>query len=165
MQDPFFRSPVFLVQATQPLASTLALRTLPLHSHEILIAFCTYQSIQTIIAPRVSRYLFPKAYPELSKRTQANWDVHVVSFVQACVINTAAIGVMYLDADRSRWDWRQRVWGYSGAVGMIQGFSAGYFLWDLVVCTKDFEGQGAGALAHAASALAVSSLGFVSAPE
>ena len=162
MQDPFFQSPVLLVQATQPLATKLALRTLPLHSHEVLLAFCTYQSIQTVIAPRVSRYLFPKTYPDLPKRTRANWDIHVVSFVQACVINTAALWVMYLDKERLQWDWRHRVWGYSGAVGMIQGFSAGYFLWDLLVCTRDVEVQGAGALAHAASALAVSSLGFVS---
>ena len=86
----------------------------------------------------------------------------MVSFVQACVINSAALCVMYLDVERREWDWKQRVWGYSGAVGMIQGFSAGYFLWDLLVCIQDVEIQGAGALAHAVSALAVSSLGFVS---
>lgn len=56
----------------------------------------------------------------------------------------------------------QRVWGYTGATGMVQGFSAGYFLWDLVASAKDVDVHGVGSLLHAASALAVSMLGFVS---
>ncbi len=56
---------------------------------------------------------------------------------------------------------RERVWGYTGATGMVQGFSAGYFLWDLVMSAKDVDVHGVGALMHAASAVAVSMLGFV----
>ena len=55
----------------------------------------------------------------------------------------------------------QRVRGYTGAVGMVQGFSAGYFLWDLGVCIADVGVHGWGALTHAAAALTVSLLGFV----
>ena len=55
----------------------------------------------------------------------------------------------------------QRVWGYTGATGMVQGFSAGYFLWDLGVCMADVGVHGWGALTHAAAALTVSLLGFV----
>ena len=55
----------------------------------------------------------------------------------------------------------QRVWGYTGASGMVQGFAAGYFAWDLMACIKDLDVQGWGALIHAASALVVTSLGFV----
>lgn len=29
----------------------------------------------------------------------------------------------------------ERVWGYTGATGMIQGFAAGYFLWDVMMST------------------------------
>lgn len=58
-------------------------------------------------------------------------------------------------------DATQRVWGYTGATGMIQGFSAGYFLWDLMTGVLDRDVHGWGVVAHAASALAVSSLGFV----
>ena len=56
----------------------------------------------------------------------------------------------------------QRVWGYTGSSGMVQGFAAGYFLWDLMASIKDVDVHGWGALIHAASALAVTSLGFVS---
>ena len=57
---------------------------------------------------------------------------------------------------------RERVWGYTGASGMVQGFAAGYFLWDLVASAGSLDVHGAGALMHAVSALAVSLLGFVS---
>ena len=57
---------------------------------------------------------------------------------------------------------RDRVWGYTGASGMVQAFAAGYFLWDLVTSAGNLDVHGPGALMHAASALAVSLLGFVS---
>ena len=162
MRDPFFKAPIPLVKYTQPLANSLALRTLPLHAHEILLAFCSYQFVKSVVAPRVSGYLFPEIYAKLSKRTKVNWDVHFVSMVQACTINSVALAVMYMDRERRTMDWKERVWGYSGATGMVQGFSAGYFLWDLLASAKDIDVHGPGALAHAACALAVSSLGFVS---
>ena len=56
---------------------------------------------------------------------------------------------------------RERVWGYTGAGGMVQAFSAGYFLWDLMTGIKDVDIHGWGTVAHAISALAVSGLGFV----
>lgn len=58
--------------------------------------------------------------------------------------------------------WDERIWGYDGAGGMIQGFAAGYFLWDLIVCVRWLDLFGWGMLAHAISALVVFSVGFVS---
>jgi hypothetical protein len=59
-------------------------------------------------------------------------------------------------------DWKGRVWGYTGAGGMVQGFAAGYFLWDLGVSARHVKVLGLGSLVHAISALLVTSLGFVS---
>ena len=58
--------------------------------------------------------------------------------------------------------WEERVWGYSGAGGMIQAFAAGYFLWDLGICYRNRNVFGLGLLAHAVAALVVFSFGFVS---
>lgn len=58
--------------------------------------------------------------------------------------------------------WEERVWGYDGAGGMIQGFAAGYFLWDFMICMRWLGVFGWGLLAHAVAALVVFSLGFVS---
>lgn len=150
-----------LVKATRPFADALALRTLPLHVHEILPAFCFYHFTNTVLAPLVSRRLFPTTYADLSARTKTNWHAHVVSLVQSCFINTAALWVIYKDSERMQMDAVQRVWGYTGATGMVQAFSAGYFLWDLMTGILDWDVHGWGVVAHAASALAVSSLGFV----
>lgn len=161
MRDPL-PAPITLVQASQPLARTLYLRTLPLHVHEILPAFGIYTFLYSYASPLISRRLFPETYASLSRKTKINWDVHVVSLFQSCFINAAALAVIYLDKERWEMGPGERVWGYTGATGMVQGLSAGYFLWDLVMSAKDMGLHGPGALVHAASSLAVSLLGFVS---
>ena len=160
MRDPL-PAPAGLVTATQPLARALSSRTLPYHTHEILPSFAIYTFLNVVISPRVSTYLFPKTYPSLSKKTKINWNVHFVSLIQSCFINSLALAVIYLD--KARWSMgpRERVWGYTGATGMVQGFSAGYFLWDLAMSAKNMDVLGPGSFMHAASALAVSMLGFV----
>lgn len=160
MKD-LFPPPPIIVKATRPFADALALRTLPLHVHEILPAFCFYHFTNTVLAPRLSRTLFPKTYAELPARTKTHWHAHVVSLVQSCFINTTALWVIYMDSERMQMDATQRVWGYTGATGMVQGLSAGYFLWDLMTGVLDRDVHGWGAVVHAASALAVSSLGYV----
>jgi len=161
MRDPL-PAPTGLVQASQPLARTLSLRTLPFHVHEILPAFGIYTFLYSYVSPRISQHLFPETYASLSRKTKINWDVHAVSLVQSCITNTATLAVMYLDKERWKMGPRERVWGYTGATGMVQGLGAGYFLWDLMMSGKDINIHGPGAFVHAASALAVSLLGFVS---
>ena len=60
--------------------------------------------------------------------------------------------------------WQERVWGYTGAGGMIQALAAGYFVWDLGLCINHLDVFGWGLLAHAVAALSVFSFGFVSRP-
>lgn len=160
MRD-LFQAPLSVIKVTQPLANALGLSTLPLHVHEILPTFCIYHFINTVLAPSLSARIFPETYRRLGPRTKINWNAHVVSMVQSCFINTAALWVVFKDKERMHMDPMERVWGYTGATGMIQGFSTGYFLWDLMTSVKDFDVHGPGTVAHAASALAVSSLGFV----
>lgn len=70
---------------------------------------------------------------------------------------------MYYDEERKNMAWEERIWGYTGAAGLIQGFATGYFIWDLVVTLQNLRNFGLGMLAHALSALIVFSFGFVSA--
>ena len=58
----------------------------------------------------------------------------------------------------------ERVWGYDGAASMIQAMFVGYFVWDLTMALLHFDVFGPGALAHAACALVVYTVGYVSAP-
>ena len=161
MRDPI-PPPPRLVELTKPLAEKLSLYTLPWHAHEILIGFFAYHFVLFGLSPAVSRLICPNIYRKFSKRTQLNWDIHWVSMVQALFINTAALYVIFTDVQRKEMDWRGRLWGYTPASGMVQGFAAGYFLWDLQISAQYIEICGASALVHAIGALAVTCIGFVS---
>lgn len=69
---------------------------------------------------------------------------------------------MRADEERSQLSWQGRVFGYTGATGVVQALGAGYFMWDLYMCLRYFSIFGPGMLAHAISAISVFSLGFVS---
>lgn len=163
MKDPFIEPPAALQAILRPLAERLNLKTLPLHFHHILAAFFAYQIILKHVSPFLSARLFPNIYPQLAPKTKLNWDVHVVSLVQAIFISWLALWVMFNDEERKGWDSTEKVYGYTGAGGAVQGFAAGYFVWDLVLSITHYDIFGPGFTAHAVSALLVFMLGFVSA--
>jgi hypothetical protein len=163
MRDPFpIAAPEWLAEAVRPWADKMSLPTLPLHIHEVILALLFYQTINVVVAPALSRYLFPNVYSSFNKRTQINWDVHVVSMVQSLLVNTTAIWIIFYDQERSQMNWAAKIWGYDGALGFLQSLAGGYFLWDLFTCTYHIDIFGVGMLAHAISACTVFSLGFVS---
>ena len=162
MKDPFPLPPIaWLSEKTQPWADYFDLPTLPLHIHEVFAAALLYSVIFWPISPWISNLLAPEHYSKLSRKRRLNWDAHVVSMVQSCLINALAIWVMFVDTEMSNMQWEERIWGYTGGAGFIQALAAGYFLWDLVVTSLNFDVFGVGTLAHAVAALLVYSLGFV----
>ncbi|KAM0563799.1 hypothetical protein ACHAPJ_000005 [Fusarium lateritium] len=161
MKDPFPFPPVaWLSEKTQPWADYFDLPTLPLHIHEVFAAALLYSVVFWPISPWISNLLAPEHYSKLSRKRRLNWDAHVVSMVQSCLINGLAIWVMFADTELSNMDWEERIWGYTGGAGFIQALAAGYFLWDLVVTSLNLDVFGLGTLAHAVAALLVYSLGF-----
>ncbi|CRK45728.1 hypothetical protein BN1723_001071 [Verticillium longisporum] len=161
MKDPFPLEPLpWLSKAAQPWADYLSLPSLPLHIHEVLIAGLLYSVIYWPVSPLLSNLLVGERYRSLPRKRRVNWDAHVVSFFQSTLINGLALWIMFVDDERREMDWQARIWGYTGAVGMIQALAAGYFLWDLVVTSLNMDVFGPGTLAHAVSALLVYSFGF-----
>ncbi|TGO07859.1 hypothetical protein BTUL_0241g00020 [Botrytis tulipae] len=57
-------------------------------------------------------------------------------------------------------DWTGRIWGYTGAAGLVQAFAMGYFLWDLMASVVHFNILGWSSLIHALCALLVVGIGF-----
>jgi hypothetical protein len=163
MKDPFFIPPIpALSKAVQPWADKYSLPTLPLHVHEVLAFALFYTFIQLVVSPAISNRLFPAYYPRDSRGKKVNWDAHIVSLVQSVLINGMALWTMFVDEERAQMDWQQRIWGYTGAAGLIQAMATGYFLWDFVMTAMNLDVFGLGLLAHAVSALSVYSFGFVS---
>lgn len=162
MKDPFPIPPSrWLSAAVQPFADSIHFTTLPMHIHEVVGSFLAYTFINKVLAPVISKRLFPVNYAKLSRERKINWDVHVVSLCQSVAINILALWVMWTDEERKGMNWQQRVWGYTGGAGMIQGLATGYFLWDLMISLQNCRLFGPGMLAHATSALLVFSFGFV----
>ncbi|KAH7080455.1 TLC domain-containing protein [Paraphoma chrysanthemicola] len=159
MRDPI-PPPSLLVQLSKPLAEKLGLSTLPYHVHEILLGFLGYHFILYVLSPAVSQLVCPGTYRGFNKRTRLNWNIHWVSMIQALFINTAALWVIFRDEERHAMDWRGRLWGYTPASGMVQGFAAGYFLWDLQISMQYLSIAGPSSLLHAIGALAVTCIGF-----
>lgn len=161
MKDPFVLQPVpWLSNLVQPWCDSLNLTTLPLHVHEIIASALLYTVVFWPISPIVSKILAPEHYGKLSRKKRLNWDAHVVSMVQSCLINALAIWVIWADDERRAMSWEERVWGYTGASAMVQAMAAGYFVWDLFVTSFNLDVFGLGTLAHAVAALLVYSLGF-----
>ena len=167
MLDPFpIPPPPWLVSTIKPFADALNLHTLPLHAHEVLSAVAFYTFCAALFSPWISTLLFPRVYPKMSRRGKVNWDVHVVSFIQALIINGLSLYIIWFDEERKAWrsgeEWDSRIWGYYGVGGLCQSFALGYFLWDLFMCSMHVDVFGFGMLAHAVSAVAVFGLGYVS---
>ncbi|KAK9417165.1 putative TLC domain-containing protein [Seiridium unicorne] len=161
MRDPFPIAPIpALSKAVQPWADYFSLPTLPLHIHEILIIAAFYEFCHVVVSPLVSTWLFPTQYKSLSRSKRLNWDVHVVSLIQSTTINALALWVMFTDEERWGMDAQERVFGYTGAIAMIQALATGYFLWDFIITVSNMHIFGLGMLAHAISALLVYSFGF-----
>ncbi|RDA90420.1 hypothetical protein CP533_6964 [Ophiocordyceps camponoti-saundersi (nom. inval.)] len=161
MRDPFFIAPIpWLSELARPLCERLNLPSLPLHIHEVLAAAFFYSIIFYPISPILSSLLAPRHYPKLPRKTRLSWDAHVVSMIQSTLINVLAAWTMYADDERRIMTWEERVWGYTGAAGMIQALAAGYFVWDLIVTSRNIDVFGLGTLAHALAALVVYFLGF-----
>lgn len=164
MLDPFpLPAPTWLSTVAAPAAEALSLPTIPAHLHEILLSALFHHLVCAYLSPFLSRMLFPRSYPSLPAHSRLNWDVHVVSLVQSVAIVIFAFYVMFCDEERATasTDWRERVWGYTGALGLLQSLATGYFAWDLVLSAKWVGIFGWGLLAHAVCALCVYLFGFV----
>src|SRR4051812_30070973 len=124
MLDPFNAPPRVLARAIEPVANFLSLSTLPLHIHEIVLAWTSYHVIYTAVSPMVSNWLFPTIYPHLKAQTAINWNIRVTSFIQSSFITILALFIIWSDTERNEMDWAGRIWGYTGAGGAVQGFAA-----------------------------------------
>lgn len=169
MLDPIPPPPQWLREWVRPWAERANLHSLPDHIHEVLFFYLFYQFIHSWASPYLSRKYFPQYYSRLPRRTKINWDMHVVSFVQSTAIVSVALWVMAADKERKAMikdGWEEghsrRMYGYTGACGLVQAMATGYFVYDLIVSTVYVRITGIGMVFHGISALTVYGFGFVS---
>ncbi|KAF7192974.1 putative TLC domain-containing protein C17A2.02c [Pseudocercospora fuligena] len=165
MLDPFRHTALGPFQPLLiPIAEPVRLTALPLHAHEVLIALTLYTFIAQILSPAASAYLLPNAYPNLDRRTKISWHIHVVSFMQSCIVSALSFYVIFFDEERKTWrpdeNWEMRVWGYTGLTGLLQSFALGYFIFDLYKCLRHVAIFGWGMVLHAVASSAMFTFGF-----
>jgi hypothetical protein len=162
MLNPFFPPLPALQKLVTPLCNALHLYSLPLHIHEILSAFAVYHVIFEYLAPPLSGFFLAKQYTSLSRESKLRWNMHCVSMVQSVTICVLALWVTAVDEERRSMNHEERMWGYTGAAGLVQALATGYFLFDLVVMIRHLDVFGVSMLTHALSCLITYTLGFVS---
>lgn len=143
-------------------ANYLNLQTFPVHADQVIATAGLYQVLFQFGSPQLSKWLAPKTYESLSKKTRINWDTRVVAFLQSIFISASALKVIFTDPTRVDTGPLDRLWAYSSPAGSVQAYAAGYFLWDIYVSFRHMSISGPGAAAHAVAAFLVTTLGFVS---
>ncbi|RKF79429.1 putative TLC domain-containing protein C17A2.02c [Golovinomyces cichoracearum] len=159
MIDPFFPPIPALKAWVEPFCEFLHLRTLPLHIHEVFGAYLLYHTIFEYFSPTISGIVSSR-YTKLSSEGKIRWNMHCVSFVQSVFISYLAIRTMLVDKERHEMTSQERIWGYTGAAGLVQATACGYFLFDLVSMMRFLKIFGLPMLAHAVSCLATYTIGF-----
>lgn len=131
-----------------PLAKHWGYDLLPAHASEILFAALFYQLIFLLSGVVASRVL--PAYCTLTPKTKVNFDIHVVSHIQAILI-LALCAPLFADpilaADHFN--------AHTPYSGFVSAMAIGYFLWDSLVCIRFFAMFGPGFLIHGLAALFV----------
>lgn len=120
-----------------------------LHIHEIVYAFIFYQVISSYIAPIINKLIFGERYTSIKDtKLKVDFDIHIVSMVQAFVSLYILWPVLFLP------NFTYNIATYQNDYcSMITSLSAGYFVWDLIVCLKYIHIYGLQFLIHAIVAL------------
>lgn len=149
-EDPLasFKIPGLAAAVKPFFGDYLGYTILPNHVEEIIFAACFYHAI-CVASSFVSPYL-TKSYNTLSRRTQLNFDIHVVSHIQAILILVLSFP-LFGDAVLAK----DRVHAYTPYAGFVSAMAIGYFVWDTYICLRYYKMFGLGFAVHGASALFV----------
>ncbi|OCB84134.1 DUF887-domain-containing protein [Sanghuangporus baumii] len=115
-----------LQDLSRPFVLPLGITKLPEYAHVIAASSLSFFFIHLVLAPLLSKALFPRSYGQLkSHRSRNNWNIHIVSLIHALTVIPLAFKSLYLpalDADRA--------FGWDPQYGTLAGIACGYFIWD-----------------------------------
>ena len=150
------------VVAGKPAATYTSLFDPSWHIQEISFIFAACCLINWALSPRISSYFFPSRYTSIHSNIKTQWDIRVVSLLQSTFIGVMALWVVVNDKELANITGvRERLWGYSKNVGMISGYSIGYYLWELAAMMQNTRSFSADMLLHSVCALVLLSVCYV----
>lgn len=121
---------------------------LQLHLHEIIYSLIFYVILYQFVSPQVNKKIFGKSYKKAPTATKIDFDVHLVSTVQAIISISGCIPVLFLPTNSFN-----IANYYHPFCSLLAAISVGYFLWDLYICLRWYRIYGAQFLIHAGMAL------------
>ena len=129
------------------------------HIQEISFMFAACCLMNWALSPRISSYFFPSRRASIHSNTKTQWDIRVVSLLQSTLIGVMALWVVVNDKELANMTGvHERLWGYSKNVGIISGYSMGYYLWELATMMQNTRSFSAGMLLHSVCALIILSV-------
>ncbi|KAL4246088.1 TLC domain-containing [Abortiporus biennis] len=144
----------FLENLAKPFANALGLPYFPEYFPTIAYTALLYTFLHVVIAPWGSRIFAREAYTrQVGKRAKNNWDIHVVSFVNAVTLvylSFKCFGHKELEEDKT--------FGWHESVGWANAIAIGYFIWDTVDAIVNFIDLGF--VIHGLSCMVLYSLTF-----
>lgn len=133
------------------------------HIQEIIVLFSVCCLVDRVVSPQISSYLFPGRFASMNLHTKTQWNIRVVALLQSFFISVLTLWVLITDEERaSMASTRERLLSYSKNVGMINGYSMGYYLWDLAAMIQNPGSFSVGMLLHSVCAFALLSVCTVS---
>ncbi|EGN95539.1 hypothetical protein SERLA73DRAFT_186601 [Serpula lacrymans var. lacrymans S7.3] len=143
----------YVRELSKPLADITGVPNISQHADVILVSCLCFTFVRLVLSPILSTVFFPISYGQTGKRAKHNWDVHVVSLVNAVVIIYLAgrcLNIPILDEDRA--------FGWHDEACFVQAVACGYFLWDSADSLIHFTDIGF--VFHGFSCLAIYGLGL-----
>ncbi|KAL5490168.1 hypothetical protein ACEPAI_5001 [Sanghuangporus weigelae] len=127
-----------LQDLSRPFVLALGITKLPEYAHVIAASSLSFFFIHLVLAPLLSKALFPRSYGQLkSRRSRNNWNIRIVSLIHALTVIPLAFKSLYLpalDADRA--------FGWDPRYGTVGGIACGYFIWDTLESLWHFSDIG-----------------------
>ena len=160
MLQYFLPRPTALSSWIQPFTEYFSLSALPLHIHQVLLAFVAYHFINIIYSPFVSARLFPKHYSHFTVKSKFIWDLNVVRLFKSPIIVFLSLYAVTTYDGSATTDWKERVWGYTASGGTAQAVALAFFLWEIIIAVQHFEILGWPMLLHSISSSLGATLAF-----
>lgn len=143
-EDPLAKYAFSLPQSVVDTCNKLGYTELPPHLHEVVFFLSLYSGIY-VLSGLICPHVYP-AYNKLTKRNQINFDMHVVSHIQAFVLCACAWAIYFDPA-------LDHLTASTPFSSMSAAAAIGYFIWDLYVSLRHVDMFGMPFLAHAGAAL------------
>ena len=137
-------------RVVQGIASTLSLRTLPIHIDWIVASLAFFIGLYCLLAEPLTRSFIPKQWAGFTEKQKQDWKLRVVSLAQSLLLGPVSLYIIWLQ--RAHWEDRcliQRIYEYYEPELYVNNFALGYFIWHFAMMVIEFDKHGIQMVAHA----------------